>query len=172
MALFITDISISINLHWVNWWINEQDVHLDFLEWKFGNIDSIDQIHKSKNAPVPYPTMHHSEQKCAHFYSKWCIVGYGTGAFWDLWDQSISLKFVSKGPIINSLGPSDAIWHWRTWSTLVQVIACCLTAPSHYLNQCWLIISKVLWHSSEDNIIDMKIPISKARLKITFLKSH
>ena len=23
-------------------------------------------------------------------------------------------------------------------STLVQVMACCLTAPSHYLNQCWL----------------------------------
>ena len=39
------------------------------------------------------------------------------------------------------------------WSTLVQVMACCLTAPSHYLNQCWLIISKVLWHSSEDIIM-------------------
>ena len=24
-----------------------------------------------------------------------------------------------------------------------------LTAPSHYLNQCWLIISKVKWHSSK-----------------------
>ena len=45
---------------------------------------------------------------------------------------------------INSLGPSDAIWPWRSWSTL----ACCLTAPSHYLNQCWLIMSKVQWHSS------------------------
>ena len=53
----------------------------------------------------------------------------------------------------NSLGPSDAIWHWRYWSRLVQVMACCLKAPSHYLNQCWLIISKVLWHSSEDIII-------------------
>ena len=53
----------------------------------------------------------------------------------------------------NSLGPSDAIWRWRYWSTLVQVMACCLKAPSHYLNQCWLIISKVLWHSSEDIII-------------------
>ena len=25
---------------------------------------------------------------------------------------------------INSLGPSDAIWRWRSWSTLVQVMAC------------------------------------------------
>ena len=32
-------------------------------------------------------------------------------------------------------------------------MACCLTAPSHYLNQCRLNISKVLWHSSEDIII-------------------
>ena len=32
-------------------------------------------------------------------------------------------------------------------------VCLCLTAPSHYLNQCWLITSKVLWHSSEDIII-------------------
>ena len=56
-------------------------------------------------------------------------------------------------PLVNSLWPSDAIWWQRSGSTLVQVMACCLTAPSHYLNQCWLIISKVLWHSSEDIII-------------------
>ena len=40
-------------------------------------------------------------------------------------------------------------WWQRSGSTLAQVMACCLTAPSHYLNQCWLIISKVQWHSSE-----------------------
>ena len=50
---------------------------------------STHQIHKSHNAPVPYPTMQHSEQKCAHFCSEWCIVGYGTGALWHLWDWSI-----------------------------------------------------------------------------------
>ena len=41
----------------------------------------------------------------------------------------------------NSLWPSDTIWRQRSGSTLAQVMACCLTAPSHYLNQCWLIIS-------------------------------
>ena len=30
----------------------------------------------------------------------------------------------------------------RFGSTLVQVMAWCLTAPSHYLNQCWLCISQ------------------------------
>ena len=50
---------------------------------------AIDQFYKSHNASVPYPTMHHSEQKCAHFCSEWCIVGYGTDALWDLWISSI-----------------------------------------------------------------------------------
>ena len=47
---------------------------------------------------------------------------------------------------VNPLRPSDAIWQHRSGSTLAQVMACCLTAPSHYMNKFWLIISKVLWH--------------------------
>ena len=43
--------------------------------------------------------------------------------------------------LINSLCPSDTIWRQRSGSTLAQVMACCLAAPSHYLNKCWLIIS-------------------------------
>ena len=31
-------------------------------------------------------------------------------------------------------------------------MVCCLTAPSHYLSQCWLPISEDLWHSSEANL--------------------
>ena len=53
------------------------------------NDETTDLIHKSQNALVPYPTMIHSEQKCALFCSDWSIVGYGTGAFWDLWNWSI-----------------------------------------------------------------------------------
>ena len=52
---------------------------------------------------------------------------------------------------LNSLWPSDAIWRCRSMSTLAQVMACCLTAPSHYLNQCWHTINKVQWHSSDGN---------------------
>ena len=66
---------------------------------------------------------------------------------------SVAISFLQCIHLTNSLGPSDAIWRWRSWSTLVQVMTCCLTAPSHYLNQCWLIISKFLWHSSEDIIL-------------------
>ena len=43
----------------------------------------------SHNVPFPDPTIHHSEQKCAHFCSEWWIVGFGTGALWDLWDWFI-----------------------------------------------------------------------------------
>ena len=53
--------------------------------------------------------------------------------------------------ILNSLRPSDTIWRHGSGSTLAQVMACCLMAPSHYLNQCWLIISKVLWLSCRGN---------------------
>ena len=52
---------------------------------------------------------------------------------------------------INSLWPTYAIWRHISGSTLAQVIAKCLKAPSHYLNQCWLLINKVLWHSPESN---------------------
>ena len=38
-----------------------------------------------------------------------------------------------------------ASWIWVN-------IGSCLMAPSHYLNWCWLIISKVQWHSSGDAI--------------------
>ena len=40
----------------------------------------------------------------------------------------------------------------RSGSPLAQVLACCLTAPSHFMNQCWLIISKVKWHSSKGQL--------------------
>ena len=40
---------------------------------------------------------------------------------------------------LNSLWPSDTIWRNGTSSTLVQVMACGLTAQSEYLDQLWVI---------------------------------
>ena len=54
-------------------------------------------------------------------------------------DTNLVLPRLHKATV-NSLWSRDAIWHLRTGSTLDQVMACCLTAPNHYLNQCWLII--------------------------------
>ena len=72
---------------------------------------------------------------------------------------------------VNSLWPNDAIRRHRSGSTLAQAMACRLMAPSHYLNQCWLIISKVHWHSSEGNFAkDTSATNHKNQLEITFLK--
>ena len=112
---------------------------------------------------------------------------------------NINWKTASYPNDLNLFWPGDAIWRNKSWSTLVQVMAWCLTAVfqitaspsarsrqlwrrtgnffktflqfyvydlrfnaagltilliefwtlltalSHYLNQCWLIISEVLW---------------------------
>ena len=46
-----------------------------------------------------------------------------------------------------------------------------MTAPNHYLNRCCLVISEVLWHSHEGNIILLTISICKMGFKIIFLFS-
>ena len=49
---------------------------------------------KSHNALDKYPTIHYFvTEMCTHVHisvTKWCIVGYGTDAFWHLCDKSIS----------------------------------------------------------------------------------
>ena len=46
------------------------------------------------------------------------------------------------GNFDNPFWPSDATWRHRSGSTLAQAV----TAPSHYRNQCWLIIKGLLRH--------------------------
>ena len=70
---------------------------------------------------------------------------------WELFWNGPLRVFLHQIVTLNSFRPSDAMWRHRSGSTLAQVMACCLTTPSHYLNQCWVIISKVQWHPSESN---------------------
>ena len=60
----------------------------------------------------------------------------------------------------NSMWPSDTIRPYRYGSTLAHVMNCCLTAPSHYLNQCWFIITDVLWHPPESNFTRIAFEIN------------
>ena len=101
------------------------------------------------------------------YWLNWILVKTVLSLLWFLWPWQVTTLYTSwqffifqvwtTGFLqvikctINSLWPSDAIWRQRTGSTLAQVMACCLMAPSHYLNQCWLIISEVLRHSPEGN---------------------
>ena len=53
---------------------------------------------------------------------------------------------------LNLLGPSDTMWHHETLSTLVQVMVCCLTELSHYLDQSWCIFSGILSNKIQSNL--------------------
>ena len=77
----------------------------------------IDPMHKSHNAPMPYPTMLHSEQKCAHFCSEWSIVGYGTGArWWDIWLSLCRFQLPTL-PLHGSYVPcTQIINHFIDWA--------------------------------------------------------
>ena len=55
-----------------------------------------------------------------------------------------------KCHLFNSSWHSDDIWWYSSRSTLAQVMAFCLTALSHHLNQC-LLIRDIQWHSPEGN---------------------
>ena len=90
---------------------------------------------------------------------------------WPQYSPTALWWYEEGGGIINSLWPNDAIWRQRSGSTLAQVMAWCLTAPSHYLNQCWFTFSKVHWHSFEYILQEMiELSITKISWKITFLK--
>ena len=94
---------------------------------------------------------------------------YSSGMFPDI-------GFHDGVSVVNSLWPGDAIWRHGARSTLAQVMACYLTAPSHYLNQCWLIIDEAHSHSSQGIIIrqyeDTNQKKKKTRLKIAVIKWH
>ena len=68
---------------------------------------------------------------------------------------------------------SDTMWRFKSRSTLVQVMACELMAPSHYLNQWLFIIGKVQWHSCEGNFGRITSATNhKIRWTITYLNFH
>ena len=51
------------------------------------------------------------------------------------------LIFQVSLPLLTHCGIMTPHGGQRTRSTLAQVMACCLTASSHYLNKCWLLIT-------------------------------
>ena len=75
-----------------------------------------------------------------HGVLRYILQGLNSGWFW-------IIQCGRLHAILNTLWPGDAIWQYRAQSTLAQVMDCCLTAPSHYLKPCWLIISEVSWYS-------------------------
>ena len=69
---------------------------------------------------------------------------------------SRSNKF-KVGPMcyLNPFWSVDIIWWHTSTSILAQAMAC-------YLNQCWLLISEIMWHSSERNFTVQAIVLKNA----------
>ena len=98
--------------------------------WEF-ELSAIDLIHKSHNAPVPYPKMHHSEQLCA------------------LWDKEHGLVwdwFIRHQAIISTISDPCTCIHDVCWSqgpvslTLfcrnlnsMETSPCCNSAAGHQI---------------------------------------
>ena len=101
---------------------------------------------------------------CAQRQSR--LRAYGHYVFC-LWHISYSVQYrwkqIPANPASNSITKTEpsirsttppvhcniivVIWRHRTWSTLIQAMACCQRARIHYLEQCWLIINDAMWHS-------------------------
>ena len=87
------------------------------------------------------------------------------------WPSSITPHGNTRPQWVDSLWPSDTIRHHRSWSTSVQVTACWLAAPSHYLNQCWLtIMGLCVIHLRAISQLVLKLLFCILTLKIVLLK--
>ena len=74
---------------------------------------------------------------------------------------------------INSLWPTDAIWWQGSRSTLVQVIACCLMAPSHYLRNVDLSYLRSSDVRLRAVLLEISQPsVTKISLKMIFLRFY
>ena len=80
--------------------------------------------------------------KCQHCFPLWLGTDRTTSPYLKQWWPRLLIHAcLSRHQGDNSMHTSDAIWRHISGSTLVHAMACCLTAPSHYLYQSWLIIS-------------------------------
>ena len=89
--------------------------------------------------------------KNRHLVYSWKLKKNSNGEFKVLPRVSVLPKFVLCGMSIKIrswlswLIPilpfwTNDVWHQKCWSTLVQVMVCCLSVPSHHLYQGWFFI--------------------------------
>ena len=107
-------------------------------------------------------------QPCKHAAGVHCT---DIGPF--LTDDRFTWDHLQHVPVVDTLAIMDPIWCHGIWSTLRQVMACCLTATSHYLKQCWHITTDVPWYSPGDSFtgnVDISVNTMFLKtLKLCFL---
>ena len=114
-------------------WPRKEGINLPWTcnSWVRGSMHTqipIDLIHISQNVPVHHPTMLHSEHKCAHLFSDWSIVVYGTGAFWDLCNWSIRSGMFccsAYSHFVIILNEERISWRYITPTILCISLFCC-----------------------------------------------
>ena len=80
-----------------------------------------------------------------------------------------------KPQCLYRLWPSGVIWWHKSRSTLAQLMACCLMAPSHYLNQCWPIINEfrgIHYKPISQKVLEISIPNMSLKNTLTKLLPH
>ena len=80
--------------------------------------------------------------------STWIIFSCDQAALWMVFSICVSVCLSVRLSHLFHYVPI-IVSSWNFQELLLMTKVRCLTAPSHYLNQCWLIISKVEWHSSK-----------------------
>ena len=63
--------------------------------------------------------------------------------------MSMLIKLYSR---MNVLRQSEAIWRRGPRSTLIQIMDCCLMAPSYYLDQYWRTVNWILNNKFQGNL--------------------
>ena len=118
------------------------------------NFDSGMSCRPFSTKPLPEPMLNYckicNHRKKLQWNLKWNTISFiEKNIFENVFCKLLAILLRPK--YVNPLWPSDAIWQQKSGAILAQVMACCLMAPSHYLNQCWLIISEDQQHSHQGN---------------------
>ena len=176
-------VSMFVKMHTLNW------------DWRAGNLEAVQwpitwstKSDQFTNTMAP-PWENHTRSWLVHKFRILILIMQSGHSF------AFSMSYNGMSKIVTWLDDNFSWWTnmyfftkfyeltnplWngslslRTGSTLAHVMACCLTAPSHYLNQCWLIISKILWLSSKSIMIRRSEDTNqlKKSWKITFIRSY
>ena len=157
---------------WINGWANNSEAG-DLRRYRAHyDVTLMNSFWPVNTTPLLKPMVTHHQwnyntENISNRISSCCLLWYFIYDKWVLFNTDIfcyhSNNFSTKGiysilrgfhaALKNSLWHSNTIWQHRSGSTLALIMASYLMASSHYLNQCWLIIIKALWHSPKGVII-------------------
>ena len=153
-----TLLALSEGLHWSYQWHNGPVMRKTFACHGVVMLTSISMMTSSNgkifrvtgpsgcagNSPVPVNSPHKGQWRGDLMFSLICVWINGwvnNREAGDLrrnrgrYDVMVMPLQETIWDFINLWWPNHAIWLHRSWSTLVQVMTCCLTAPSHCPNQ-------------------------------------